>query len=211
MNWAHAGFDLLGQRVTWADLIGNIAALATVVLATRRSMWTWPVQLTGAVLLFIASIGAHITGNALKQVLFGGLAIYGWLRWRRGMREEGGLAVRPATTRERSALVGMMVAGTAVVALIFGWLNSLGLNVSWAPWPDAYIFVGSAVATFAQGKALLEFWWIYVLVDVVGVPLAFSSGLVVSGTVYGIFFVMVLVGFRSWLKEYRSSREVVAS
>ena len=43
----------------------------------------------------------------------------------------------------------------------------------------------------------------------VGVPLAFSSGLVVSGLVYGVFFIMVLIGIRDWLGRYRN-REVVA-
>ncbi|MFD1937816.1 MULTISPECIES: nicotinamide riboside transporter PnuC [Nonomuraea] len=199
-------FTVFGTPVYWTDLIGNIAALATVVLAMRRSMWTWPVQLTGAVLLFIASVNAHITGNALKQVLFGALAVYGWYKWTKGRRDDGGLEVRPATVVERSTLIGTMLAGTVVVALLFTWLNSMGLNISWAPWPDAYIFVGSAVATFAQGRALIDFWWIWVLVDLVGVPLAFTSGLVVSGAVYAIFLVLVLLGFRSWLKQYRSAK-----
>ncbi|MFE3447946.1 nicotinamide riboside transporter PnuC [Nonomuraea sp. NPDC059194] len=199
-------FTVFGTPVYWTDLIGNIAALATVVLAMRRSVWTWPVQLTGAVLLFIASINAHITGNALKQVLFGALAVYGWYKWTKGRRDDGGLAVRPASTKERSALVGAMVVGTVAIALLFTWLNSMDLHISWAPWPDAYIFVGSAVATFAQGRALIDFWWIWVLVDLVGVPLAFTSGLVVSGVVYAVFLVLVLLGFRSWLKQYRSTQ-----
>ncbi|HEY9521995.1 MAG TPA: nicotinamide mononucleotide transporter family protein, partial [Thermopolyspora sp.] len=92
-------------------------------------------------------------------------------------------------------------AAVAGVFLLTGW--------SWAPWPDAYIFVGSAVATYAQGQALIDFWWIWVAVDIVGVPLAFSSGLVVSGLVYGVFFIMVLIGIRDWLGRYRN-REVVA-
>ncbi|MFD0891195.1 nicotinamide mononucleotide transporter, partial [Streptosporangium algeriense] len=74
---------------------------------------------------------------------------------------------------------------------------------------DAYIFVGSAVATWAQGRALVDFWIIWVAVDLVGVPLAFSSGLVVSGAVYGVFFVLVLIGFFNWLKEYRSRAVLV--
>ncbi|GAA2384322.1 nicotinamide riboside transporter PnuC [Nonomuraea africana] len=203
-------FTVFGTPVYWTDLIGNIAALATVVLAMRRSVWTWPVQLTGAVLLFIASINAEITGNALKQVLFGALAVYGWYKWTKGMRDDGGLAVRPASTKERSALIGAMVVGTVAIALLFTWLNSMDLHISWAPWPDAYIFVGSAVATFAQGRALLDFWWIWVLVDLVGVPLAFTSGLVVSGVVYAIFLVLVILGFRSWLKQYRATAAVPA-
>jgi nicotinamide mononucleotide transporter len=213
VNWANAGFDVFGTHVLWTDLVGNIAALATVLLAMRKSMWTWPVQFTGAVLLFIASVNAGITGNALKQALFAGLAVYGWWAWRRGTEGGRQLSVRPATANERTWLVAVMLAGTVVVGLLF-----FVTGLSWGahePLPkgaflvaaDAYIFVGSAVATWAQGRALVDFWIVWVAVDLVGVPLAFSSGLVVSGAVYGVFFVLVLVGFVKWVREYRASGE----
>ncbi|GAA2880345.1 nicotinamide mononucleotide transporter family protein [Streptosporangium fragile] len=215
MNWAEAGFEILGTKVLWTDLIGNLAALSTVLLAIRKSIWTWPVQFAGSILLLVASISAHITGNALKQVMFAALAVYGWWRWSRGTQNGQDLPVRPATGRERLALAGVMVAGTALVGVLF-----FAAELSWgvhAPLPqgyflvaaDAYIFVGSAVATWAQGRALVDFWLIWIAVDLVGVPLAFSSGLVVSGTVYGIFFVLVLIGFFNWLKEYRSRTVLV--
>ncbi|GAA3208428.1 nicotinamide mononucleotide transporter family protein [Nonomuraea helvata] len=216
MNWADAGFEVFGTHVLWTDLIGNIAALSTVLLAMRKSMWTWPVQFAGSVLLFIASINAHITGNALKQALFAGLAVYGWWAWRRGTQDGKQLAVRPAQWWERSLLIGVMLLGTAVVGLLF-----FVTGLSWGaqvPLPkgaflvaaDAYIFVGSAMATWAQGRALVDFWVVWVAVDLVGVPLAFSSGLVVSGWVYGIFFVLVVVGFVKWLREYRTAELSVA-
>lgn len=210
MSWTEAGFDVLGQHVLWTDLVGNVCALGTVWLAIKKTIWTWPVQLVGSVLLFVASFGAHITGNALKQALFGILAVYGWVKWSRGTRGGAELPIRSARVRERGALVGVMIAGTVAVALLFTFLNTQGWNISWAPWPDAYIFVGSAVATWAQGKALVDFWIIWVAVDLVGVPLAFSSGLVVSGLVYGLFFVMVMIGFRDWLRQSRELRAVTA-
>jgi len=216
MNWADAGFTVFGTHVLWTDLIVNIAALSTVLLAMRRSIWTWPVQFTGAVLLFVASVNAGLSGNALKQALFGALAVYGWWAWRRGTQGGAQLAVRPARPMERAALVAVMLAGTAVVgALFFVTGLSWGAHV---PLPegaflvaaDAYIFVGSAMATWAQGRALVDFWIVWVAVDLVGVPLAFSSGLVVSGAVYGVFFVLVLVGFVKWLHEYRTGPLSVA-
>jgi nicotinamide mononucleotide transporter len=217
VNWWNAGFEVFGTHVLWTDLIGNIAALSTVLLAMRKSIWTWPVQFTGSVLLFIASINAHITGNALKQAMFAGLAIYGWWAWRRGTQDGKQLAIRPAQWWERSLLVGAMLVGTAVVGLLF-----FVTGLSWGaqvPLPegaflvaaDAYIFVGSALATWAQGRALVDFWIVWVAVDLVGVPLAFSSGLVVSGAVYGVFFVLVLIGFVKWLREYRASTPAVAA
>lgn len=209
MSWADASIEIFGLPVRWTDLIGNICALATVVFAMRKSIWTWPVQFTGAVLLFAASVSAHVTGNALKQVLFGLLAVYGFWKWRQGTQEHA-LRVRPATGRERLALIAAAVLGTIVVTALFKTFN-----LSWYPdaplaivAADAYIFVGGAVATWAQGRALVDFWIVWVAVDLVGVPVAFNSGLYVSGTVYAIFFVMVLAGFVKWLREYRATTAV---
>ncbi|MFC4051422.1 nicotinamide riboside transporter PnuC [Actinomadura syzygii] len=203
MNWLGAGFEVFGEHVLWTDLVGNILSLAVVWLAMRKTLWTWPVQFAGALLLLAASLHAHVPGNALKQVLFCGLAVYGWAMWARGRRQAQGLVVRQATPKERAVLVAALAVGTAVVAELF--VHQEWLKVAWSPWANAYIFVGSAVATFAQSRALVDFWVVWVLVDLVGVPLALKSGLYVSGAVYGIFFVMVMVGFRNWLRESRGS------
>ncbi|KWX00739.1 Nicotinamide mononucleotide transporter PnuC [Carbonactinospora thermoautotrophica] len=194
LSWAQAeAFTLLGQKVTWAELIGNACALATVWLAIRRTIWTWPVQLTGNVLLFAVLVNAHLGGNAARQVMFAVLSGYGWWRWSRGMRGGDDLPVRHASTKERLALAGLLVGGTAAMAAVLHHFDA-----SWSPVPDAYIFVGSAVATLAQGWALIEFWWIWVAVDAVGVPLAARSGLWVTAGVYGVFFVLCLIGYRDW-------------
>ncbi|MFC4561476.1 nicotinamide riboside transporter PnuC [Nocardiopsis mangrovi] len=199
LDWAYAGFTVLGEHVRWADLIGNIAALATVALAIPRSLWTWPVQLTGAVLLFAVSIDAQLLGNALKQAMFIGLVVYGWTRWARRTRGGTPLRVRPATAHERGLLIGLLVGGTVAVALLFE-----ATGISWAPWPDAFIFVGSAIATFAQSRALVDFWFVWIAVDLVGVPLALMSGLWVTGLVYGVFFVLAVIGIRDWMRRYRA-------
>ncbi|WP_019630778.1 nicotinamide riboside transporter PnuC [Actinomadura atramentaria] len=204
MSWLNAHFTLFGKPVLWSDLAGNALSLAVVWLAMRKTIWTWPVQFAGAALLLAASLDAHAPGNALKQVLFGFLAVYGWVMWARGKRSEGGLPVRAGTGRERLALLAALAVGTVAVAQLFAHLA--WLHVTWSPWANAYIFVGSAVATFAQSRALTDFWIIWVLVDLVGVPLALKSGLYVSGLVYGIFFVMVLAGYRNWRREARGRR-----
>lgn len=56
----------------------------------------------------------------------------------------------------------------------------------------------------AQARGWLEFWFAWIAVDVVGVPLAFNNGYPFSGLTYSIYFVLVLLGLRSW---WLSSRE----
>ena len=45
----------------------------------------------------------------------------------------------------------------------------------WYYWCDAWIFVGSMLATYAMARAWTDFWLMWIGVDVVGVPLLWHS------------------------------------
>ncbi|MEW2129968.1 nicotinamide mononucleotide transporter family protein [Streptomyces sp. NPDC005435] len=199
-------FTLLGQHILWSDMLGNVFGLAALALGWRRSLWTWPVQFVSGLILFAAFYG-HLTGSAGKQAVVMAVALYGFWQWRRGGSTAGGhIAPRFATWRERAAMIAAAAAGTVAVALLFTAYPSL----SWDPWPDAYIFVGTIVAMYAQAKGMTEFWIAWLLVDVVGVPLNFANGYAFSGFVYVIYGALVLWGMRDWwLRSREAARPVL--
>ena len=206
LDWLNTpAFELLGKPVPYSDLFGNICALATVVLALRRNILSWPVQILGSVLLFSASISAGLGGNASRQVVIIAAAVWGWTRWKQAKEQaaSGEIEVRWGTWSERLVLLGFLLVGTAVFGTVLAWGGW-----SWNPYPDAYIFVGSLAAMVAQGRAIVEFWLVWLLVDLVGIPLAIMGGLVFSGAVYLVFLVMVIVGIVDWS---RRSRQRIAS
>ncbi|MGP3980180.1 nicotinamide mononucleotide transporter family protein [Streptomyces sp. KR80] len=197
---SHA-FTVFGQHIIWSDLIGNAIGLIALALGWRRSIWTWPAQLLSGLILVVAYASAELTGGVGKQLLVIGIAVWGWTQWQRGRRTTGGeIPVRFATWRER----GVLAAGTAAGTLAVGALFTAVPELSWNPWPDAYLFVGTLAAMVAQARGLVEFWFAWILVDLVGVPLAFSSGLAFSGLVYVVYFVLVLWGMRDWWLRTRS-------
>lgn len=200
-------FTAFGQHVIYSDLIGNVIGLAALALGWRRSVLTWPVQVLAGVVLVTAYYSAQLAGGVGKQLLVIVVALWGWWQWRRGDRqaEDGAVAVRFASARERIVLLS----GTALGTLAVGSLFTLVPELSWNPWPDAYIFVGTLAAMTAQARGLVEFWFAWLLVDVVGVPLAFSSGLAFSGLVYVVYLGLVLWGMRSWWLKTSASTSAV--
>ncbi|MDN5909160.1 MAG: nicotinamide mononucleotide transporter family protein, partial [Brevibacterium sp.] len=160
----------------------------------------WPVQILGSILLFAASISAGLGGNASRQVVIIVAAVWGWTQWKKSREAAGEVLVRWASWNERLLLLGALLVGTGV----FGYILALG-GWSWNPYPDAYIFVGSVVAMYAQGRAIVEFWFVWLAVDLVGIPLAVAGGLVFSGAVYLIFLVMVVLGFIDWSKRSKQT------
>jgi len=194
------GFTVLGEFVSFAEFAGQVLALAVVILARRRTLWTWPVQVVSVVLLFVVYTGAHLGGLAARQVFVGLIAIYGWQAWVRRRDPAFGVVVRRASWRELAAAIG----GTAVAVPTFA-LSLMALHASWAPWPDSAIFAGTVVAFAMQGIGLVEFWPAWLVVDAVGIPLQLSSGLWFSALVYTVFAGLVLHGWYSWSRTARQS------
>jgi nicotinamide mononucleotide transporter len=190
------GFTVLGQKVSWAEFAGQVFALVVVWLAQRRSLWTWPVQLVSVTLLFVVYVSAHLGGTAARQVVIALITLYGWWAWTRRRDPVFGVVVRKGTTRERLAVLGAFAVGTVAFALV---LQATG--ASWAPWPDAAIFVGTVLAFTLQGLGLVEFWLVWLVVDAIGVPLQLQSGLYFSALVYTVFAVLVIRGWVDWNRE----------
>lgn len=212
-----------GHPILWREVVGNLFGLASALGGMRRKVWAWPVGIVGNVLLFTVFLGGvfhtpqarDLYGQAGRQVFFVGVAVYGWVRWsqaRRVAREQGD-ADAPAVVprwagRSGWVQIGVIgVLGTVVCALVF---QALG---SWGPWADAWIFVGSFLATYGMARGWIEFWLIWIAVDAVGVPLLLSAGYYPSAVLYLVYAGVVISGFVVWwrARERDEAQQVTAA
>jgi nicotinamide mononucleotide transporter len=212
LRWLFDAQLVIGDQVIlWREVLGNLFGLASALGGMRRRVWAWPVGILGNLLLFTVFLGAvfgtpnpvNLLGQAGRQVMFIAVSVYGWYRWRQS-KHLGGAAVDPrwASGRERALLVVALVGGTAVLTPIFAALGS------YEPvWADAWIFMGSLLATYGMAKGWVEFWLIWVAVDVVGVPLLLSAGYYASAIMYLFYGGFTLAGFFVWARARRLSAE----
>jgi nicotinamide mononucleotide transporter len=196
-----------GQTLLVREVVGNAFGLASALGGMRRKIWAWPVGIIGNLLLLTVFLGSalspdpslpHLLGQAGRQIMFIAVAIYGWIRWR---NLDGGRVVpRWAPTSARIGIVLVMIVGTVALTPLFRLLGS------WEPvWADAWTFVGSLLATYGMAKGWTEFWLIWIAVDVVGVPLLFSSGYYATGFMYVFYGVFTAIGFVIWWRAQRTA------
>lgn len=198
-----------GHPILWREIIGNLFGLGSAVGGMRRRVWAWPVGIAGNLLLFTVFLGAvfdnpqHATllGQAGRQVMFVLVSIYGWVRWSRS-RGAAGAAVQPrwATWPERAVLVGGGLLAVAVLTPVFRALGSYD-----PVWADAWIFVGSVMATYAMARGWVDFWLCWIAVDLVGVPLLVRAKFYPSAALYAVYAGFVIWGFVVWLRVARST------
>lgn len=191
-----------GQFLLLREVLGNVFGLLSALGGMRRKVWAWPIGILGNLLLFTVFLGTvfgspnsvDLLGQAGRQIMFIITSVYGWYRWRQASHD-GGTAVEPewASWGTRALLLVALVGGTAALTPVF---RALG---SYEPvWADAWIFMGSLLATFGMAKGWVEFWLIWVAVDVVGVPLLWSAGYYASALMYVFYGAFTLVGFIVW-------------
>ncbi len=211
LDWLFKAQIHFGSKaILWREVIGNLFGLASAVLGMRRKVWTWPIGIVGNVLLFTVFLGAvfhapqnkDLYGQAGRQVLFMTLAIYGWYRW---MKKDASGSSKVIVPRWTTLQEKMQIVPVTVVFFIASYfiLKSLG---SWGPMADAWIFTGSALATYGLARGYVEFWLVWVAVDAVGVPLLVKAGYYPSAVLYLIYGAFVIWGFISWIKIARKER-----
>jgi nicotinamide mononucleotide transporter len=116
------------------------------------------------------------------------------------------IEVRRATTRERSWGLAATVLLTVAAAVL---LNAA--TDSSVPVPDAFVLAASLLATWGQAQKIIEQWWVWIVVDVVSIPLYVSKGLWLTAILYIGFLALCIDGLRRWTAELRGERPGHAS
>jgi nicotinamide mononucleotide transporter len=218
----NAHLTISGHDITWREIVGNLFGLASAVGGMRRKVWAWPVGIVGNALLFTvffftATTNDHpnpLLGQAGRQVFFIVVSVYGWRRWRANQRAgTGAPAVRPrwASAAERTTYGVAWLVGVALCYVAFKAIGAGFPAAWWFYLADAWIFVGSMVATYAMARGWVDFWLCWIAVDAVGVPLLLHSHFYPSAVLYGIYGGFVIWGFVAWLKVSRLELEPIGA
>ena len=202
------------SAILWREIIGNGFGLASAILGMRRKVAAWPIGIVGNVLLFTVFVGSaiggpfntpqqlNLWGQAGRQVFFIAVSVYGWVRWYQYRKSHAaeGVGVRPKWAGA-SGRIQLLVGAVALTTLFYFVLKALG---SWGPLADAWILTGSILATYGMARGWVEFWLIWISVDLVGVPTLLRAGLYPSALLYAVYGVFVIWGFVVWLRLARN-------
>ena len=212
-----AHLTIAGHPITWREIVGNGFGFASALGGLRRRVWAWPVGILGNVLLFTVFVGATVDseaqvplfGQAGRQVFFIVTSVYGWHRWQQVRHARGADGDRPAITprwasaRERAGYLVAALAGIVLTQWVFSVIGAGFPAPRWYFWCDAWIFVGSMLATYAMARGWTDFWLAWIAVDLVGVPLLWHSQYYPTAVLFVVYAALVVWGFVVWLRASR--------
>lgn len=188
------------------EILGFVSGALCVWLVARQNVWNWPIGIANNVMFLILFWTAGIYADAGLQIVYMGLALYGWWAWLRGGVEHTALTVTRTTRSQWLALGALGVLGTAGLTVLLDTVTD-----STVPLPDAVTTVLSLLATWGQARKKLESWWLWITADVVYVPLYAYKDLWLTAALYVGFLALCVVGLRNWRASYATTLAAAGS
>ena len=210
LDWMNdPAVDLLGAPVSWIEVIGFVTGAACVYGVARQRAWNWPIGIVNNIAFMVLFFGAGLYGETLLQAVFAAVSVYGWYNWVRGARETdstGDLPIRDASRTELAGGVGAVAVATVAIAMIL----THGTD-SEVPWPDAFVLAASLLATYGQAKKVFQHWYLWIVIDLVSIPLYFSRGLNLTAILYIGFLALCLYGLIDWKRTRNAAAPAAAA
>ena len=131
------------------------------------------------------------------QVVYLAFSIYGWYEWLHGGANRSRLHVSRATVR------AWTISGVLAIAfwLLWGRYMSTMKGVA-LPYLDAGLATLSLVAQWMMTRKILENWILWIIADIVYVPMYIYKSLYVTSALYAVFLVLAIVGLVQWRRSY---------
>lgn len=197
-------FTLGTDHVTYAELLGFITGLWCVYLTVRAHVSNFPVGIANNVFFFLLFINAALFADAYLQLVYLGLAAYGWWAWLRKGPDHGKLAVTDASV-DMCIWTGLaVVVVTAIMYPILKGAHDI------APFWDALTTGLSLGAQFLLNLKKVQNWYFWIVADLIYIPLYFVKNLYLTGIVYVFFLTLCVAGLNLWTIAREDRKRVVA-
>lgn len=214
------------QQMHAAEWIAAMLSFWCVVLAAKNSLWNWPVAILGSLIYAWVFLLSGLYSDAMLNVLFVAFQCYGWIQWRK--KTIIGELLNPSVGPQKSILRVLLLAlcmypfwvyfvrsglfATVISALLsddfFMGIGSI-LGRSSLPniapprfvYLDAMLLFLSLLALYMQAKKWIQNWILWILVDLIYVPMYWLNHNYVTAILYLIYIPLAFKGWQMWRNE----------
>jgi nicotinamide mononucleotide transporter len=187
-------FSIGSTPVYVVELVGFVLGVMNLWLLTRQNILNFPIGIAMVSVFFLVFLNAKLYADMWLQVFFIVVQFFGWWAWLKAGPNRTELKVRNTNW--------WIVAGTTilVVALII-WLKPILHNAHGAyPIWDATSTSLSIGAQILLSFKILENWYMWIVADLIYIPVYFLKDLYFTSILYIIFLGLCFVGLNEWHK-----------
>jgi nicotinamide mononucleotide transporter len=174
------------------EAIGTVTAVVYLLLIAHRKRIAWFFYIVSSLAFIPVFFSAKLYGDAALQVFFVGMGVVAWRSW-------GRIAEREIRVVSWATLTHL------IVTLSVGFLSAFVGQLLWRytdaglfAYADAFILVGSVVATFLTIARVVENWWYWLVINLTTVVVYGLKSIWIACGLATIYSVLSVYGLWQW-------------
>lgn len=179
--------------------------LLSVWYAKKNNVWVFPTGLISTAIYVYLLWKWSLLGDMIVNGYYVVMSIYGWYHWTRKKGDTVEFPISRTTVSERKT--GMFIfAGTILfVVMVYLFFDKF---THWTSYVDTFITGIFFVGMWLMAKRKLENWILWIVGDVISIPLFFFKGYTFTSIQFIIFTVIAVYGFIEWKKNLDKSSPI---
>jgi nicotinamide mononucleotide transporter len=183
------------------EWLAVISGTVYVLLAALQNPYCWPAGIISSALYIRINFEIGLNLDALLQVYYCGVGLYGWWFWMKKKKPEEKVLPVSRTPSKYLKILALLCIPSA---LLLGFLQQR-YTTSPAPYADAALTAASFAATWMTARKYIENWIIWIVADFCYIFLYAQRGYPLTSVLFLIYTFTAITGFLLWRKQIRTS------
>lgn len=185
------------------EFIAFVFGILSVWFAKKENIWVYP---TGLIATIITTYLLFITGYLGDMMIngyFSIMSIYGWYQWTKKTNDKNILLI--TRTDNRQKIIGIALFFVTIF-VVFGIYNFFDYEIKKDNYIDIFASGIFFTAMWFMALKKIENWTLWILGDIIVVPLYAYRGLGMLSLQYLIFTILAISAYLEWKKTLNNSR-----
>ncbi len=184
------------------EAIAFFFGIASVVYAKKENILVYPTGLVATVITVYLFYVDALFGDMMMNFYYSIMSIYGWWNWARVKQNKK--VVRITRTNVRDKQVGVIFFLLTMI-VTYGVYRVYGTELNYTNYIDILTSGIFFTAMWYMANKKLENWTLWILADIITVPLYAYRGWGMLSLQYLIFTVLAIQGYLAWKKDLDSN------
>jgi len=187
------------------EVLAFIFGIASVIYAKRENILVYPTGLVATVITVYLLYKAQYFGDMTMNFYYSVMSLYGWWNWTRKKESKNFLPISTTSTQEKLIGVALFIITMFVTFLVYKAYN---YSLEIPNYIDIFTSGIFFTAMWYMATKKLANWTLWIIADLITVPLYAYRGLGVLSVQYLIFTILATQGYLQWKKSLDSNQQI---
>ncbi len=200
MNLISFFTDAYSQTPTFViilEAITFIFGIASVWLAKQENIWVYPTGLIATTITVYLFYRTSYIGDMVVNFYYSIMSVYGWYKW--SSSKNGVPDVEISKTSSREKIIGTLIF-VVTCFIIYGIYIIFDHEVKTENYIDIFVSGIFFTAMWFMALKKIENWTLWIIADLIAVPLYAYRGYGILSVEYLIFTALAITAYIEWRK-----------